>query len=54
MRKPYRHDSDVFDMKDLTSGDPITQFSSWFQEACQNPDIKEPNAIALATASRYV
>lgn len=54
MRKPYRHDSDIFDIKDLVSRDPITQFDCWFQEACKQPDIKEPNAIALATASRYV
>lgn len=52
MRKPYRHDSDIFDIKDLVSRDPITQFDCWFQEACKQPDIKEPNAIALATASR--
>lgn len=52
MRKQYRDDCDTFDIKDLVSRDPISQFGSWFQEACKHPDIKEPNAIALATASR--
>lgn len=42
IRAHYRDPSETFDVKDLTSRDPIKQFDSWFQEARKNPGIKEP------------
>ncbi|KAM4692436.1 pyridoxine-5'-phosphate oxidase [Rhinophrynus dorsalis] len=52
MRKSYRSDEEAFEETHLTSLNPITQFSSWFQEISQCPSIAEPNAMCLATATR--
>jgi pyridoxine/pyridoxamine 5'-phosphate oxidase len=43
---------DVFDVGDLVSREPFKQFTSWFDEASNAPDIGEPNAMALATATK--
>lgn len=38
--------------KDIIAlGDPWRVFSSWYEEVRQNPAIKEPTAMALATAT---
>jgi pyridoxamine 5'-phosphate oxidase len=39
-------------VKDLVSKDPIKQFESWFQQARQNPGIKEPNAMCISTSNQ--
>lgn len=52
MRLPYRSAHDVFDVGDLVSREPFKQFTSWFDEASNAPDIGEPNAMALATATK--
>lgn len=53
MRTPYRSSTDAFDVDDLVSKEPFKQFENWFEEAREIPDIKEANAMALATATKY-
>ncbi|KAG8234063.1 hypothetical protein J437_LFUL013559 [Ladona fulva] len=52
LRGTYRGKSDVFTEKDLVAKEPIGQFKSWFELACQTEGLKEPNAMCLATATR--
>ncbi|XP_037664476.1 pyridoxine-5'-phosphate oxidase [Choloepus didactylus] len=52
MRKSYREDGEAFEEAHLTSLDPMKQFSVWFEEAAQCPDIGEANAMCLATCTR--
>ncbi|CAG0887509.1 unnamed protein product [Darwinula stevensoni] len=52
MRKPYNSPKDVFLESSLFSKDPLEQFKHWFEEASSNPQIKEANAMCLATASK--
>jgi pyridoxamine-phosphate oxidase len=43
----------VLDFKDLSSStDPFVQFQAWFKEAKECPELKEPNAMCLATCSK--
>lgn len=34
--------------------EPIQFFKQWFQVACETPEILEPNAMCLATATKYI
>nr|XP_056719534.1 pyridoxine-5'-phosphate oxidase [Euleptes europaea] len=52
LRKSYRGDEEAFEEKDLSSLDPIKQFSVWFEEALKCPSIGEVNAMCLATCTR--
>jgi pyridoxamine-phosphate oxidase len=52
IRGEYRDLSDRFDVQDLASKDPIKQFQNWFEQASQQPTIKEPNAVCISTTSR--
>ncbi|XP_055338188.1 pyridoxine/pyridoxamine 5'-phosphate oxidase-like [Paramacrobiotus metropolitanus] len=52
MRMPYRDAKDAFLENDLVAREPFAQFKHWFDEACKHPQIREPNAMALATCSR--
>ncbi|GFN82436.1 retrovirus-related pol polyprotein line-1 [Plakobranchus ocellatus] len=52
MRKPYKDNNEVFDIGDLVSKEPFKQFLSWFDQARKTDDIKEANAMALATATK--
>ena len=53
MRKPYKGAQDAFDIGDLVpSKCPIEQFTKWFDEAAASPEIIEPNAMAIATATK--
>lgn len=40
--------------KAIASKDPFELFNIWFQEANGNPTIAHPNAMNLATASKYI
>nr|XP_020460387.1 pyridoxine-5'-phosphate oxidase isoform X2 [Monopterus albus]XP_020460388.1 pyridoxine-5'-phosphate oxidase isoform X2 [Monopterus albus] len=51
MRKKYKGDEDCFEESHLASMDPIKQFGNWFDEATKCPDIGEPNAMCIATAT---
>ncbi|XP_072179548.1 pyridoxine-5'-phosphate oxidase-like [Diadema setosum] len=54
MRKAYKAGHQAFTEGDLTSLDPITQFSSWFKAACEATENSktEANAMTIATASK--
>ncbi|XP_060568697.1 pyridoxine-5'-phosphate oxidase-like [Ruditapes philippinarum] len=52
MRHPYHGIDFKFDMSDLASRDPIKQFEAWFEDIRKNKKVEEPNAMALATATR--
>ena len=54
MRKPYKGERDIFDLKDLTSKEPFGNFDQWFKIACETPGILEANAMTLATATKLV
>lgn len=53
MRIKYKDKSETFMEEQLVSKEPIGQFKEWFNEACKTPQIFEPNAMILATATRY-
>jgi len=52
MRAPYHNLDEGFDVQDLTAKEPIGQFTDWFEAASKDAGIKEPNAMALATATK--
>ncbi|KAF2892560.1 hypothetical protein ILUMI_13620 [Ignelater luminosus] len=52
IRKPYNTRSNVFLEKDINVKNPFDLFDKWFQEARSNPNIVEPNAMCLSTATR--
>ncbi|XP_034049444.1 pyridoxine-5'-phosphate oxidase [Thalassophryne amazonica] len=52
MRKKYKEDVECFEESHLVSLDPIKQFSNWFDEAAKCPEIGEPNAMCIATATK--
>ena len=54
MRTPYNPALNAFLECDLVAREPIAQFKEWFDEVCASPTMKEPNAVALATATRLV
>jgi pyridoxine/pyridoxamine 5'-phosphate oxidase len=54
MRTPYNAALESFLESDLVAREPIAQFTSWFDQICRSPLTKEPNAVALATATRFV
>ncbi|XP_012228679.1 pyridoxine/pyridoxamine 5'-phosphate oxidase-like [Linepithema humile] len=52
MRIKYRDRSETFTENSLISKEPIGQFKAWFDQACNTPQILEPNAMLVATATR--
>ncbi|EZA50449.1 hypothetical protein DMN91_009577 [Ooceraea biroi] len=52
MRIKYKNKNETFTEDNLISKEPIGQFKVWFEEACNTPQILEPNAMILATATR--
>lgn len=52
MRIKYKDKSETFTEDNLISKEPIGQFKAWFEEVCNTPQILEPNAMLLATATR--
>ncbi|CAK8678116.1 pyridoxine/pyridoxamine 5'-phosphate oxidase-like [Clavelina lepadiformis] len=51
-RNQYKTEKDAFTEDKLVSRNPYKQFESWFDEACNHPDIVEPNAMVLATVKK--
>ncbi|XP_050543458.1 pyridoxine-5'-phosphate oxidase isoform X3 [Daktulosphaira vitifoliae] len=51
-RVAYRSNDDLFLEENLESKDPIKLFSSWFQNASECSDVRQPNAACLATATK--
>ncbi|XP_071638741.1 pyridoxine/pyridoxamine 5'-phosphate oxidase [Temnothorax longispinosus] len=52
MRVKYKDRNETFTEDSLTSKEPIGQFKAWFEKACNTPQIMEPNAMFLGTATR--
>ena len=52
MRKPYNEKHTTFTEDSLVAKEPIKQFQSWFDVACQTPNVFEANAMCLSTASK--
>ncbi|XP_036428678.1 pyridoxine-5'-phosphate oxidase [Colossoma macropomum] len=52
MRKKYKGDDECFEENQLVSLDPIKQFGEWFDQATKCPEIGEPNAMCIATATK--
>ncbi|KAL2078129.1 hypothetical protein ACEWY4_025814 [Coilia grayii] len=52
MRKKYKADDQCFEEDQLVSLDPMKQFGNWFDEATKCPEIGEPNAMCIATATK--
>ncbi|XP_011872315.1 PREDICTED: pyridoxine-5'-phosphate oxidase-like isoform X1 [Vollenhovia emeryi] len=52
LRIKYKDKNETFTEDNLISKEPIGQFKAWFDEACNTPQILEPNAMLLATATR--
>lgn len=44
---------DVFLEKDILVKEPFHLFRKWLDDACQTPEILEPNAVCLSTATKY-
>lgn len=53
MRVPYNDRAKLLIEDNLPSKDPIIWFEQWFNEAKNNPEVVEPNAMCLATATKY-
>ena len=51
MRKPYHEPGNNFDVDNLVCKEPFEIFRSWFDAACKETLIIEPNAMALGTAT---
>ncbi|KAK0152536.1 Pyridoxine-5'-phosphate oxidase [Merluccius polli] len=52
MRKKYKGDEECFEESQLAHLDPIKQFGDWFDQATKCPEIGEPNAMCIATATK--
>lgn len=52
MRIKYKDKNETFTEGSLVSKEPIGQFKAWFEEACKTPQILEPNAVFLGTATK--
>jgi pyridoxamine 5'-phosphate oxidase len=52
MRIKYNDKSQTFTEESLVSKEPFKQFKSWFEIACNTPQIHEPNAVILGTATK--
>lgn len=52
MRIKYKDKHETFTEEQLVSKEPIGQFKAWFEEACKTPQVFEPNAMFLGTATK--
>ncbi|XP_052246995.1 pyridoxine-5'-phosphate oxidase-like [Dreissena polymorpha] len=52
IRHPYHGIENVFDISHLASRDPLLQFTAWFDQIRENKAVEEPNAMAVATATK--
>uniref|UniRef100_U5EHA4 pyridoxal 5'-phosphate synthase n=1 Tax=Corethrella appendiculata TaxID=1370023 RepID=U5EHA4_9DIPT len=51
LRIKYKEKREVFTEDSILVKNPFHLFKTWFDEACNTPEIIEPNAMCLATAS---
>lgn len=54
LRLKYRSEKEVFLEQNIEVKDPFHLFRAWLNEACQTPEILEPNAFCLSTVSKLV
>ncbi|XP_055543034.1 pyridoxine/pyridoxamine 5'-phosphate oxidase-like [Wyeomyia smithii] len=52
LRIKYKQKKDIFHESSIQVKDPLHLFRKWFDEACNTPEIIEPNAMCLATATK--
>ena len=52
LRIKYKEKRDVFHESSIEKKDPFHLFKQWFTEACETPEIIEPNAMCLATSTK--
>ncbi|KAL1377765.1 hypothetical protein pipiens_016033 [Culex pipiens pipiens] len=52
LRIKYKEPKDIFHESSIEVKEPFHLFRKWFDEACSTPEIIEPNAMCLATATR--
>ncbi|XP_062553977.1 pyridoxine/pyridoxamine 5'-phosphate oxidase-like [Armigeres subalbatus] len=52
LRIKYKEQKDVFLESSIEVKEPFSLFRKWFDEACNTPEIIEPNAMCLATATK--
>ena len=53
MRKSYKTDQDVLDVATLVAKEPFANFAKWLEDACKLKGPHEPNAMSLATSTRF-
>ncbi|XP_029714160.2 pyridoxine/pyridoxamine 5'-phosphate oxidase [Aedes albopictus] len=52
LRIKYKEKKDIFHESTIEVKEPFSLFRKWFDEACNTPEIIEPNAMCLATATK--
>ncbi|XP_052865800.1 pyridoxine/pyridoxamine 5'-phosphate oxidase-like [Anopheles cruzii] len=52
LRIKYKSEKEIFLESSIERKEPISLFRKWMQEACDTPEIIEPNAMCLATATK--
>nr|ABF18370.1 pyridoxamine-phosphate oxidase [Aedes aegypti] len=52
LRIKYKEKKDIFHESSIQVKEPFSLFRKWFDEACNTPEIIEPNAMCLATATK--
>lgn len=52
LRIKYMEKRDVFLEDSIEKKEPMSLFDKWFQDALNTPEIIEPNAMNLATATK--
>ncbi|XP_031629082.1 pyridoxine-5'-phosphate oxidase-like isoform X2 [Contarinia nasturtii] len=52
LRLKYRSEKDKFLEENISVKEPFHLFKSWLAEACETPEILEPNAFCLSTVSK--
>lgn len=52
LRIKYKEKKDIFHESSIDVKEPISLFRKWFNEAVNTPEIIEPNAMCLATATK--
>ncbi|XP_053671332.1 pyridoxine/pyridoxamine 5'-phosphate oxidase-like [Anopheles nili] len=52
LRIKYKSEKEIFLESSIERKEPISLFRSWMQDACETPEIIEPNAMCLATATK--
>lgn len=52
LRIKYKSEKEIFLESSIERKEPFGLFRKWLQEACDTPEIIEPNAMCLATATK--